>query len=76
MNCPFSAIICPVFSVTHLLAILIAIVRLFKIWAKIKKAVADPVRLEMDILGEQLEEIQERKLRTSQVEDIGDNQKL
>lgn len=39
-----------------------------------KKAVADPVRLEMDILGEQFEEIQERKLRTSQVEDISVNQ--
>ena len=40
------------------------------------KAVADPVRLEMDILGEQLEEIQDNKLGTSQVEDVSDNKGL
>ena len=55
------------------LALVITFVKLLKELKRQKKAVADPVRLEMDILREQLEEIQVNKLETSRVEDIGGN---
>ena len=51
----------------------ITVVKILKELKRQKKAVADPVRLEMDILREQLEEIQDKKLETSRVEEIGGN---
>jgi len=62
-----------IFSVIIILALVITVVKILKELKRQKKAVADPVRLEMDILREQLEEIQDKKLETSRVEDIGGN---
>ena len=63
-----------VFAVTNVAAILITIYKLFLVLAKIKRAVADPVRLEISILSDQLEEIKERKI--SEVDSGGGSQQV
>ena len=57
-----------VFAVTNVAAILFTIFKLFLVFAKIKRAIADPVRLEITSLSEQFEEIKERKLSEVEVE--------
>ena len=74
--CKSTAILGPFFSIIIALALIVTVVKLLTVLKKIIRAVADPVRLEMDILGEQLGEIQDNEFGTSLVEPVSDNKGL